>query len=442
MLRTLLFLTVLMILLLPACAQSVPAVQPTSALPPEPTVAQSQANSSQPVTITFWHGQAGPLGKVLDKRIQDFQAAHPNIQVQAEFIGGWGELNQKIMASAVGKGLPAVAQVGVPSFTGNYAKEGLIKPIQEFVDSDPEATKLVADIYPGFVEENTYAEDGQSKLLSWPFGKAVTVAYYNQDLLEAAGLQGPAKTWQEFFDQAAALKKAGAAAEWAWTPEVGRVFTALLRSNGSDLINLDCTKVRFDEPAAVASLEMLAKQVKNNDLLITKGFDGQNELINGKSVYYPTTIVSRQYIEPSIKNFKLGTAPLPAGSAGQSTELYGPNAVIFSTATPEQQQAAWTFLKWWASKENQIPWSVQSGYVPFSKSVAESTEFQDASQANPSLAVGAQELPNARPGPNCAVWAEIEPLLLNAINSVLLGQADAATALKDAASTANSKLAK
>ena len=65
--------------------------------------------------------------------------------------------------------------------------------------------------------------------------------------------------------------------------------------------------------------------------------------------------------------FAWGTAPVPAGVAAAST-VAGQDLVIFARATPEQQKAAWAFLKWLLSPEVNARFSVGTGYLPVRRS--------------------------------------------------------------------------
>ena len=426
----------------PAVEEEAPAaeeamVEEAAEEPAEEEATAEEPAAGEPVVVTFWHGQAGALGELLQTRIDEFNTSYPDIEVQAEFIGNWSELNQKIMSSATTGALPTLAQVGVVSYTDFYNREGLIQPVQDFLDL--ESSELLDDIYPGFIEENTYDD----VLVSWPFGKAVTVLYYNPDILAAAGIDAPAKTWDEFASQLTLIREdTDAKAGWAWTPEVSRTFTAMLWSYGGELLADDWSTVRFNEPEGVEVLEKLVAMVESGDMYTTRAFDWQTDFANGLVGYGANTIVSRPYILAALEAFELGVADLPAGPAGNATELYGPNAVIFADTPPEAQAAAWEFLKWWSQTENTVAWSVESCYVPILKSVAESDEYAATFESNSSLEIGVNSLPYARPMPNRAEWAEIEPLLVDAINKALLGQMSAQDALDEAAESANTILAK
>ena len=72
--------------------------------------------------------------------------------------------------------------------------------------------------------------------------------------------------------------------------------------------------------------------------------------------------------------FEVGVAPYPAKtSIQQGTDLY-----VFNNATPEQRTAAYEYLKFLTTKENQITWAKETGYMPIRKSAIDSEEYKNS----------------------------------------------------------------
>ena len=70
--------------------------------------------------------------------------------------------------------------------------------------------------------------------------------------------------------------------------------------------------------------------------------------------------------------FEVAAAPYPtSASLQQGTDLY-----VFSSATAEQKTAAYMFLKFLTTKENQITWASQTGYMPVRQSAIDSEEYK------------------------------------------------------------------
>ena len=87
--------------------------------------------------------------------------------------------------------------------------------------------------------------------------------------------------------------------------------------------------------------------------------------------------------------FEIGVAPYPAKyKMQQGTDLF-----IFSNATAEQQTAAFEYLKFLTTTDNQITWAEETGYIPVRTSALESDEYKNSgSLVAPILADATQGL--------------------------------------------------
>ena len=72
--------------------------------------------------------------------------------------------------------------------------------------------------------------------------------------------------------------------------------------------------------------------------------------------------------------FEVGAAPSPTTvSLQQGTDLY-----VFSSATAEQKTAAYEFLKFLTTKDNQVKWAIETGYMPVRKSAVDSDQYKNS----------------------------------------------------------------
>ncbi|HET9001588.1 MAG TPA: ABC transporter substrate-binding protein [bacterium] len=393
------------------------------------------------VPVTFWHANSGPLGTILSNLARQFNASHPKYQIQPEFVGNYSALNQKVMSSVAAGAQPDAAQVGAYGAVAEYLKAGIIVPVQRYIDgTDGLSRSSLADIFPGFLEDNTYRVEHKATLVSWPFNKSVMVFYYNGTMLKSLGLDVP-KTWDDVVAASGKATKAGkVVAGMGWTPATDW-FAALLYQNGGRLLSLDYTQALFHSDAGVRALTFLQDLYDKKIMYLTKQFDWQNDLVAQKICFAVSTIVSQQYIQQDLKNaWDLGVAPLPTGK-NKATILFGSNGVIFAKARPETQAGAWTFFKWWAEPEQTALWSVQSHYLPLRKSALGTAPMRDLFAKDPRQRVALESLDYAHPMPdNVAGWVRIDPLLQDAITKAVTGLQAPKDALKEAATRANAIL--
>lgn len=393
------------------------------------------------IPVTFWHANSGPLGAILTDLTKQFNASHPKYQIQPQFVGNYTALNQKIMSSVAAGAQPDAAQAGAYGAVAQYLKEGLVVPVQKFIDGpDGLSRASLADIFPGFREDNTYRIEHKAALVSWPFNKSVMVFYYNGTMLKTLGLEVP-KTWTEMVAASDKAMKAGkVVAGLGWTPGTD-FFAALLYQNSGRLLSMDYSSVLFSSEAGVRALSFLKDLYDKKVMYLTKQFDWQNDLVAQKICFAVSTIVSQQYIQQDLKGaWDLGVAPLPAG-ANKATILFGSNGVIFAKARPEAQAGAWAFFKWWAEPEQTAVWSAQSHYLPLRRSALAAAPMREVFAKDPRQRVALESLDYAHPMPdNVAGWVRIDPLLQDAITKAVTGLQPPRDALKEAATKANAIL--
>ncbi|HNV70202.1 MAG TPA: extracellular solute-binding protein, partial [Candidatus Ozemobacteraceae bacterium] len=152
------------------------------------------------VEVIFWHAMSGPLGKVMDRLTDRYNASQKTYFIKSICMGNYDTLQKKLLASIVARQAPDIAQ-NYESVTRKFAKYGKIVCIDDLLASETEDIR--ADIVPVLLANNTF----DSKLWSFPFNKSVPVLYYNKDLFKKAGLdpERPPKTWDDMLTYAEKL---------------------------------------------------------------------------------------------------------------------------------------------------------------------------------------------------------------------------------------------
>lgn len=420
-------------LVLSACAPGgIPTAtqQPTSAATAAPEPA---------VTITFWHGQSGVLGDRLNDLITKFNASH-KVQVQGTFQGNYDQLYQKVVSAIQAGSVPDMAMVSGPPQAAQYWKANALVPVQQFVDSPDGLNKeQLSDFVPALLDDNSLLANGKKTLVSWPFSKSVALLYYNPEILQKAGASVP-KTWDEFKQSLLAVKSKTDATPLAYTPDVYYFFMPYLWSQGGEVLSADNAKAAFNTPEGLAALQYQTDLVRTDKTAqVTEGFDWQNPFAQGKVAFAVSTSVSRPFIEQAMPKdhiFKVGMAPLPAGSKGAKTDLFGNNLVIFSKAQSDHQRGSWLFMKWLTETDQTVAWSLASGYMPLRQSALNAPDFKAAADKDGRILVAVNALKDAHGIPGSPDWQKIQPVLGDMVTSALLGKASP----KDALSVAEKKV--
>ena len=140
--------------------------------------------AEEPVTLTYWfpHGGAVDRGS-LEKSIEQFNAANPDIVVVGEFIGGSGTgvgLTDKLTV-AINGGTPPDVVLFDRFQVGQWAGEGLFTDLTDYM----EASGITADLFFPFAWEEASLNGRQYAL---PFDTDNRMLFYNKTHFAAAGL--------------------------------------------------------------------------------------------------------------------------------------------------------------------------------------------------------------------------------------------------------------
>jgi multiple sugar transport system substrate-binding protein len=403
-----------------------------------------KASHGGAVEVTFWHGMGGPLGRVLNQLIDEFNESQDEVYVNSISMGRYTALSQKIMA-AVAAGKPPTMAQAYENWTIELILSKSIIPIQRFVDGPGGLSQAdIDDFLPVFIENNQW--DGV--IWSFPFNKSVRALYYNKDLFAAAGLDpghAPA-TWDEYIGFSRAITRD---ADGDGHPEVwgtaGQVtvwmFGNLMIQDGGEWMDGSGERVAFNSAHGVNALTFQRDLLAGDVGFITAGFEYQNDFLAGKVGMMEGSTVSVAFMEGKY-DFELGIAPLPRGKRPGGT-IAGTNVVIFEGVPEEEQRAAWKFIKWFTDTEQTAKWSAGTFYVPVRKSALDTDLLRQKFADYPGLQETYLQLDYASFEPKIAGWyAGRRYLAERAIESVLRGDADVQGALDKAAAQADAEIAR
>jgi multiple sugar transport system substrate-binding protein/sn-glycerol 3-phosphate transport system substrate-binding protein len=128
-----------------------------------------------------------------------------------------------------------------------------------------------------------------------------------------------------------------------------------------------------------------------------------------------------------------GMARIPQQDpAHPATVLFGPNVTLCNT-TPEQNAAAWTFVKWFTTPEISARWAAGTGYLPVRKSAMDRPEMKRLFDQWECNRAAFDCLDFARCEPNVTGWQQVRDLVARTLSEVLSASrepGDAARSLK------------
>ncbi len=388
--------------------------------------------------VSFWHVMAGAMGDTLDRMIDEYNQTHPEGVVKPVNMGSYDALVQKLMG-AVAAGKPPVISQMYESWTDQFLQAGQLVPIAAFANND---TSFAPEkLFRIFLEDNTY----DSVLVTLPFNKSVPVFYYNTDMFEAAGISQFPKTWPEFEQVCRKLSqdgnRDGTPDVWAtsWAIDVW-YFSTMLYQSGGRLFDESNRQVIFNSAEGAAVLAYTVGLVKSKLLYIVPGFQRQDEFLSGRIAMMPGSVSSLSFLRDRV-TFRMGIAPMPIWNK-KATVIAGTNIGIFSKSTPEQQKAAWGFIKWLISPGNQVRWTIASGYLPLHYDLLEEPAMLKFLEATPGYRAVIDELNFARTEPRNREWFAGRTYLGEAIEAAVRGKYSPKEALDIAAEKTNKEIAR
>ena len=297
----------------------------------------------EPVEITFWHAMNGDLEKSLTS---------------------YKDLQQKITATVASpKDLPTMTQA-YPDWMFNPIKDNLVTDLTPYIENETLKFDNYEDILPSFRESAKI--DG--KIYGMPFNKSTEVLWYNKTLLDELGLKAPT-TYDELVQVAKTIKeKKGIAG--AGFDSLNTYYTTFLKTEGKTFdSSFDVTS-----EASAKALNYYLEGVKEGYFRIA-GTDNylSGPFGNGTVAMYVGSNAGENFVKQGVGDkFEVAAAPYPtSASLQQGTDLY-----VFSSATAEQKTAAYMFLKFLTTKENQITWASETGYMPVRQSAIDSEEYK------------------------------------------------------------------
>lgn len=368
------------------------------------------AHAQEVVTLEFWDNQQteSGLSQYQQAAVDEFEAAHPNIKVNVTTIP-YPEYRDKLLVAVQGGTPPDVSTVD-QIWNSEYATVGAIIPLDE---QAKEAGITAEQFFQGAWDSANF----NGNLWGIPFNVDVwQFTFYNQDLLDAAGV-APEEltTWEglkEAADKLTGDDKYGVGLVGHKGEDTVVIMDSFIYSNGGSVLNDDGT-CALDQPEAVEALQYLVDlQPYTPEGTANAAAENMHQLfLNGSlaTEWWPALIQSSLQTSDINWGFVNGTAPEGKTAVG----TYGGwNLVVYEGS--QHQEEAWEFVKFMVQPDiNQkvvdlIPANIEAA-----------TEFLNANRE------GAEDilthLNNARPRPLSPVYNEVSAVQQELAQAIFSG---------------------
>ena len=326
-----------------------------------PAQAAVNLNMYYPVAV------GGPITKVIDDMIADFEKANPDIKVKAVYAGNYDDTRVKALA-ALKANQPVQLSVLFSIDVFELIDQGVIVPFDDFATT-AEDKKWLASFYPALMANSK----AKGKTWGIPFQRSTIVMYHNKDAFKEVGLDPnkPPTTWNEMVAMAQKLTKkdaAGNVSRWGLhIPSTGYaywMFQALCIQNGEELMNQDGNKTYFDKPAVIEAMQFWRDLAVKHKVMPEGTIDWgtlRQKFLEGATAMMWHTTGNLTAVRDGAK-FNFGVSMLPA-SKRLGSPTGGGNFYIFKSANAEERKAALKFIKFMTEPELTAKWSIATGYT-------------------------------------------------------------------------------
>ena len=387
-----------------------------------PAIADTELTMYYPIAV------GGALTEVVDGIVADFEAANPDITVNAIYSGNYDDTRVRAL-SALSSGEPAQLAVMFSIDAYDLIEQELIVAFDDIEGVDP---AWLDSFYPALMANGRI----EGKTWGIPFQRSTIVAYYNKDMFRAAGLdpESPPSTWEEMISMGQALTNGDTYG--LMIPSTGYpywMFQALAIQNGKEVMSNDGLTTYFDDEAVVDTLEFWLSLSQEHGIMpegtvewgtLRQAFlEGQTAMM-----WHSTGNLT------AVKNnatFDFGVAELPA-NVRPGSPTGGGNFYVFEDTTPEERAAALRLIEFMTSPEQAAAWSIATGYMGVSPAAYETEALQAYTAEFPPALVARNQLENAVAEFSTFETARVREGLNNAIQAALTGAATPEAALSEA----------
>lgn len=365
-------------------------------------------------SLTYWSANNQYEINLARAVVAEWNAAHPEIQVRHQSIPESQSSEEVILSAVVSKTTPDIYSNIWPGDVELYVEANSLVAIDTF----PDFPSTVGDrVRPDLLEE-ARSRDGHLYQIPWKTNPIMVI--YNKKLLAEAGFSEFPRTYAEFLVAAEKITRDtdhdGYFDRWiglcdirvTWWQRFFDFYPLYIAASGGKTL-LDGDEVVFDSPAAVQVFDFL-------QTLFARGYFPREKMTGRTDVFLQSQVATRftgpweishaEKFKPDGFEYDFAPIPLPDRTTGPAF-TYGDfkNIVIFSTT--KHPAAAWEFVKFMVSRQNDLRLLEMTNQLPLRQNLVADTLFQTYFTANPKMRLFAEQSQFVRGADTSPVLKEI-----------------------------------
>lgn len=384
------------------------------------------ASAEAATTVKFWHTFSKTNGEALNKIIASFETAHPDIDVEPEFVGNYNDLVAKLQAAIPARRAPDAVILEITRY-GLFANNNVLTDLTPYFAADP----LKDDLYDYAREIGVI--NGKNYVV--PFNSSTPVLYFNKDIFTRAGLSvdTPLKTYDDVMKAAKTIKDKLGAEGISGIGAPGQFARwGLVMANDSELVDPTTNEILLDKPNTIEAYQWMASLVTEK----VASADGVTDEDKGNAAFMASKVGIDMDSTGSYGGRKktlgdnLVVRPMPCNKVC-SVPIGGAGIGIMASSPKEVQDAAYKFVSYAASPEANAIWFAATGYLPINKKSAALPVAVKALETQPGIDVAINSLPYAHGRARSTFITWMRTNEYKVWQSIALGQRKADEALKD-----------
>ncbi|WP_028983208.1 ABC transporter substrate-binding protein [Sporolactobacillus terrae] len=413
----------------------------------------SSNDKNKKIQLTMWQQWGGGHEEaVLKKVIREYERLHPNITIKEIPVTD----NSKILTAISGGNPPDIIDLGSSATIGEWASKGALTNLTPYINKDKDFKKdafVPASWKPVTYKGNPYG---------LPFMNFNVGLLYNKKLLASAGLKNPPSTLEEltkYADKLTKVNSKGKITQMGFLPNYpGQTNGQVVGLEnygwifGGDWFDTEKNKATADRSENVKALNWESEFYKKYGAQNVANFEksagayltAQDLFESGKLAMVYDGPWALAYIKQNVPSLSkdIGVAPFPApvsNSSAKGTTFIDTNAQVIPTGSKHVQEA-YDFIAWETSNPKIA--STFADLINNLPQLKKVPEFKLAKDKRFKVFMDLANSKNAHAWVQSSVSGEYTNKLAQTENDVLMGKAEAKSALEQLNSSINSSLGK
>jgi len=369
----------------------------------------AKESASKEITLTWWHSNSGLLQEATDRLVKEFNESigkQEGITVHAVYQGKASDVLTKAKAIWQGnnpKDLPDIIQLDAQAILD-------IRDNTYLIPTETLAGRNGYDLTQ-IVDSARLSQTYKGKMIGMPFNSSTILLYYNKSAFDEANLTHAPKDLDELATDAPLLVKKdadGKVTRWAFSgvPTTYELCAWLGQQNGLSLLcDLNNghdgipTKVVFDENGTMETFLTKWKALYDTGCLENATSGASASFASGRTaMMLASTSQLTTILEMVAGRFAVGVAYLPrVNDQATGGVNIGGGALYALENGSGHSDAAWKFMQFAVSKEQQLQWHISTGYFPVNKGTYLMDAFKDHTAKNPLFAIAIEQMQASDP---------------------------------------------